>query len=85
IDSRTSVADLAHDRGEDIADAAQSALRGAGIADDALIVVAGADRMDGPSQAVLGQMLRRAQAGCANFVVSATSLPDDGPLSLIPT
>ncbi len=85
IDSRTSVADLAHDRGEDIADAAQSALRGAGIADDALIVVAGADRMDGPSQAVLGQMLRRAQSGCANFAVSATSLPDDGPLSLIPT
>ncbi len=41
--------------------------------------------MDGPSQAVLGQMLRRAQSGCANFAVSATSLPDDGPLSLIPT
>ncbi|MFF8893523.1 helix-turn-helix transcriptional regulator [Brevibacterium casei] len=85
IDSRTSVADLARDRSQTVADAAQSALRDAGISDGALIVIAGADRMDGPSQAVLGQILRHAQSGCVSFAVSANSLPEDGPLSLVPT
>ncbi len=68
-----------------VPDAVLSALRAAELPDDGLIVILGADKMDRPSQDVLGQWLRRSQSGRTRMVISVNALPTDSPLAPLPT